>query len=269
VRPRVRTEIEVRSASSSWPIHVETDAGEFFIKVANNREGPRVLVHEWIGYSVARILGVETPDCEVVDLPETLRIRLPNGVLAAAGPAFGSKREKAQNWGGRSSVPSVSNPEAFSRLVVLDTLLLNVDRYSVREDGTVRKNADNLLLCEAGAVPGKFILKAIDHGHAFLGPAWKVPDLRKIDNVRDSRVFGLFPEFQTELEQKEVSETLRRAVAVTDFDECFQEVPKEWSLSAQEKAAIAEFLKLRATFLLRELPASLWPQQSLAKTEAE
>jgi hypothetical protein len=56
-RPRARTFIRVWEASSSKAAHVETDRGEYVVKVQNNPEGPRVLVNELIGpCSPARLM---------------------------------------------------------------------------------------------------------------------------------------------------------------------------------------------------------------------
>jgi hypothetical protein len=81
----------------------------------------------------------------MIDVPSQLKFELKPGLLAESGPAFGSRHEDAQTWGGKSSVAAVYNRKMFSQLVVLDTWLLNVDRYS-RCGGRIRHNPQNLLL---------------------------------------------------------------------------------------------------------------------------
>ena len=256
--------IKVWASSSSLAVSLDTDQGEYVAKVRNNPEGPRVLVNEWLGSSLARLLGILTPNFAIIDVPSQLKIELRPGLVALSGPAFGSQFEQGQTWGGKSSVAAVANPEIFSQLVVLDTWLLNVDRYSV-SDGHIRKNPQNLWLSEEGAPPGKFLLKAIDHGHCFRGTTWRATDLNKIDWVKDPNIFGMFPEFAELLKLDQVRATLERAAGMTrkEGDDILKEVPESWSLSPTDAQSLVEFLLDRARYLRTTLPGSIWPQQML------
>jgi hypothetical protein len=256
--------ISVWSSSNSLAAHVDTDAGEYVIKVANNPDGPRVLVNEWIGCSIASLLGLLTPDFAIVNVPPELGFELKPGLLAVSGLAFGSRFEQGQTWGGRSSVRAVANQEAFSRLVVFDTWLLNVDRYSLT-DGKVRKNVQNLWLSQEGAPPRKFLLKAIDHGYCFRGPSWRGNDLKRIESTKDPRIFGMFPEFVDQLEPTEVRNALGTADAITGgkIREIVDQVPTAWQLLETEKGAVIEFLLDRLRYLKTTISEGIWPQKDL------
>ena len=264
-RPRVRAFISIFERSSSLAAHVDTDVGEYVIKVRNNPEGPRILVNEWIGTSLARHLGVLTPDFGVVDVPELIDIPLRAGLRAEAGPAFGSRFERVQPWAGGSSVVAVANPEIISRLIVLDTWILNVDRYSVGDDNRIQQNRHNILLSTEGAPEGKFSLKAIDHGHCFRGTSWRAHDLRKIAAMRDRRVYGLFPEFRAHLERPVVGAALAAASEIRPggIRTILRGIPREWGLSHSEAEVVEGFLVDRAKYLLAELTGMLWPQTEL------
>jgi hypothetical protein len=152
----------------------------------------------------------------------------------------------------------------FSQLVVLDTWLLNIDRYSV-SNGRIRKNPQNLWLSEDGAPPGKFLLKVIDHGHCLRGTTWRAGDLNKIDWVKDPNIFGMFPEFAHLLEAEQVRATLEGAAEMTrkEANDILREIPGSWSLSTNEARSVVEFLLDRAQYLRRTLPGSIWPQRAL------
>lgn len=263
-RPAATLFISVWENSSSLAAHVSTDSGGHVIKVRNNPEGPKVLVNEWVGTSIATELGVLVPDFAIVDVPEQLNIPLRPGLTAEPGPAFGSRFEEGQTWAGRSSVPAVANAEAFSRLIVLDTWLLNVDRYSI-VDNRVRKRPENLWLSMEGAPAGKFLLKAIDQGHCFGGTGWGAPDLKRIDAVKNPSVFGLFPEFEGRLLRDEVTRTLERAASITRMrlNVIIDQMPPEWGLSRAEAEALLDFLLDRARYLKTELIGNIWPQHDL------
>jgi hypothetical protein len=263
-RPSATLFISVWENSSSLAAHVATDQGEHVIKVRNNPEGPRVLINEWVGTSIAAELGVLVPDFAIVNVPEQLEIPLRPGLIAEPGPAFGSRFEEGQPWAGKSSVSAVANDDAFSRLVVLDTWLLNVDRYSISRN-RVRKKPENLWLSVEEAPPGKFLLKAIDEGHCFGGTGWGASDLRRIDSIKHPAIFGLFPEFENRLQREEVVRTLERASSITRarLKAIIDQVPGEWGLSRAEAEALLEFLLDRARYLRTELPGKIWPQRDL------
>jgi hypothetical protein len=265
--PRVRAFISIFEASSSLAAHVDTDAGEYVIKVANNPEGPRVLVNEWVATSLARAVGVVTPDFAIVEVPEALSFELRPGLAAVPGPAFGSRFERGQPWKGTAALATIANPEMLSRMVMLDTWLLNVDRHSVSPDGTrTRINKDNVFLSQDGAPAGQFRLKAIDQGHCFGGPTWTTRTLRAIDTVRDRRVFGRFPEFDAHLDLAEVRRTLEAALRVERpaIDAIVAGLPaSSWGLTETDAAALREFLDQRIRFLDARLLGMLWPQLEL------
>ncbi|MGH7948368.1 MAG: HipA family kinase [Candidatus Binataceae bacterium] len=261
-RPRVRAIIQIFDASSSRALHVDTDDGEFVIKVTGNPEGPRVLIGEWIGTSLARRIGLSTPDFAIIDVPSAISIPSSAAPHGSLGSAFGSRFEKLQPWGGKSSVGAVTNTEMFSRIVVLDTWLRNVDRYSVSPGGRIRKNDQNLVLSTAGAAKGKFVVKAIDHGHILSGPSWTKSQLSGIAAVKDRAVYGRFPEFEGYLAVAEIRKTLRRARRSNEswLLSMIRQIPFEWGLRSGEAEAVIEFLRARATYLESTLVGMIWPQ---------
>ncbi len=241
---------------------VGTTDGDFVVKVANNPAGPRVLANDWVGTRLAGIIGVPTPEPMIVEVPPGLVMELRPGLVAAAGPAFGSRFEDGNAWGGEASTRGVANADVFSRLVVLDTWILNVDRYSVDESGRVRRNVDNLFLSTRDAPKGKFILKALDHGHCLGGPSASAAFLRKIDNIKLDRHYGLFPEFPAP-DLRIVEETLSTIVGLprSALAEILAELPPEWGFGGRENVeAVVRFLVDRGEFLHHEL-VNMLPQQ--------
>lgn len=260
--PIVSAYIRTFDQSSSRALHVDTDAGEFVIKVLNNPEGPRVLVNEWLGTSLARLLDLPVPDFDIVEVPARLQLPLRPGETAYAGLAFGSRFERGQTWGGEVDLRRAANLDAVSKLVVLDTWLRNVDRYSVGPDGRVRENRWNVFLSIEDAPRGRFILKAIDQGHSFGGVTWRSRDLRALPAVRDRRPYGNFPEFGRWLDREVVRSTVALAtdISMERLENILGEMPRTWLGSGEDREALAQFVRDRAQFLATNIELMLWAQ---------
>lgn len=250
-RPRVRAFVK-RHATQSQAAHVDTDCGEYFIKAINNQDGPPVLIAEWVGSIAARWLGVDIPDFAVVELADVVDVPLDadGRTMAKSGPCFGSKLIEAAGWNGDAgALEAAENQDMIPAIVVLDTWLINLDRFCRKPDGASRfNNPGNLLLGTSGARKGKFLIVAIDFGYALGGPSWSARRLSAIGTIEDDTIYGCFPAFQPYMRRcwlKAVTVRLR------EFDEdvargFLADVPSEWGLTSSAGDAVVEFLKRRA-----------------------
>ncbi len=250
-RPRVRAFIK-RYATQSQAALVDTDCGEYVIKAMNNRDGPPVLIAEWVGSMAARWLGVDIPDFAIVELNDVVDVRLDDDEreVAAPGPCFGSKLIEAAGWNGDAgALEAVENQSMIPAIVALDTWLINLDRFCRNADGTARfNNPGNLLLGTKDAGKGKFRIVAIDFGYALGGPLWNARRLSAIGTIRDDTIYGCFPVFQPYMQRHWVEAMTAR---LREFDEdvarsFLADVPSEWGLSSSAGDAVVEFLKRRA-----------------------
>lgn len=240
-------------ATSTRPILVDTDCGMALVKAPANPEGPHALAREWIGTIAARELGLPTFEiATIVPNSDEVAMLLSEGhVHASQGRYLAIRWEEGSTWAGNArQLQEPSNPECVSQLVVLDTWIRNRDRYlpPTATNPRGRRNDRNVWL-SSGGVGSQPLMKAMDHTHCLCSEDLQVGLLR-IDNAKDKRVYGMFPEFAARVEPTAVrtatsrlSEAAQR-VATHDLSHI-----RDWAVSAEALRAVYSFLSLRAAFL--------------------
>jgi hypothetical protein len=239
-------------ASSSRTALIQTDAGLTYLKAINNPEGPHVLACDLVGTELARRFGLRTFDVDTLVLTDVDEIPL-DGATADEGPSFVSRSEDGITMGGHEALTDVDNLDNLNWIVAFDTWVRNCDRYGPGHGhgGGPRINLDNLFLSTEAAPDGKFILKAIDHGHIFTCGRPLSPRLADIDNVQDERIYGLFPSFLGHLTIEPMEGVLEifRDVESRLWEDLLAQIPNEWEVSNEAKQAIDQFLLNRARYL--------------------
>jgi hypothetical protein len=139
---------------------VETDQGEGYLKAIGNPGGEHCIACEYVGTQLARWFCLPTFDFALVNVSDVDMLPFSKGGNAKPGPAFITRKERGQPWGGSErELKKLINPNDLTRLVIFDTLTLNWDRYSIDAPGKRRINRDNVFLSQEGP-PGKLVLKA-------------------------------------------------------------------------------------------------------------
>ncbi len=244
---------------------VETDAGTGYLKALGNPEGPHALVCELIGTRLAAFLGLQTLDWALVNLPQGKAINYSNGTHSKAGTAFVTRDESASEessrpWDGtEADLECLENPSDLAGLVVLDTWTRNCDRFSESGfAGEARRNLRNVLLSPVGTAPGMLRLLAIDHTHCFTCGREITPRIANLASVRDSKLYGLFPEFSRYVSREAVKRPLERAQTLSrEAASRITAVPADWGLGAEAREALGTFLLDRAIYLGENLVGSL------------
>jgi hypothetical protein len=255
-------------ATSACTALVETDAGKGYLKALGGPEGPHTLVCEWVGTRLAKWFGLPTFDFAIISVTEADEIPFHNGGKAQVGPAFITRAESGEPWSGEEKqLEKLMNPQDISRLVVFDAWTLNCDRHSWPAHGGMgqpRINRDNVFLSEE-APQGQFLLKAMDHTHCFTCGGELSRNLRNIDKIKDSRVFGLFPEFRKYLERVQVRQAIAdlRRVDRAEVVRITQEIPREWEVGGEALEALADLVVGRASYVADTIESQLWPQKDL------
>jgi hypothetical protein len=254
--------------TSACTVLVETDDGKGYLKALGGPEGPHTLACEWVGTRLAKWFGLPTFDFGILPVTDVDDIPFHNGTRAQVGPAFVTRAESGESWGGKEQqLQRLINPQDIGRLVVFDTWTLNCDRHSIPASsrmGRARVNRNNVFLSEE-APDGQFLLKAMDHTHCFTCGKPLSRKVREIDNVKDSRVFGLFPEFRPLLDRGLVKVAVRdlqrmdRSTAVS----MTQSIPGEWDVTADAVEALVDLIVGRAAFVANTIESQLWPQLEL------
>jgi hypothetical protein len=251
--------------TSACTVLVETDAGKGYLKAVGNNEGPNILACEWIGTRLAAWFGLPTFDFAMIDVTENDELPFHNGSKAQVGRAFITRGEAGEPWSGdEKQLGRLFNPQDMSRLVVFDTWTLNCDRHSWKGEGAARRariNRNNVFLSE-DAPEGQFLLKAMDHTHCFTCGKELSRKLRELDKIRNSRLFGLFPEFQKYLDRPQVQQAARdlRRMNRTEAARMTDGIPKEWEVTSDALDALRDLIVGRATFVADTIEGQIWPQ---------
>ncbi|MBT9586051.1 hypothetical protein IV102_22105 [bacterium] len=216
-----------------------------------NPGGSQALFCELVGTRAATWLELPTLQYFLVDVTEPELVTYADGTKSEAGPAFITRLEDGTPWGGSADeLRYVENIEVLAGLIVLDTWLLNCDRYRLR-DGRERRNVRNLFLTARDAQKGKFRVLAMDHTHCFTCGRELTGRISNLDNIRSTQVLGDFPEFCGYVSQKGVS---RFAERLSRFGKPATEtllasIPKSWGISAEVCSSVGEFLVQLAGFV--------------------
>jgi hypothetical protein len=263
-QPRRIVRVVEAFPTASSVVRVETDQGEGFLKALGNAAGPHSLACEFVGTRLARRLGLPTLTLALMNVTGELPIPLGNGQMALPGPAFITRVEDGAPWGGDAEdLKRLDNAADLARLVVFDTWTRNCDRYMPREGGP-RINRDNVFLSRQGAPAGRFVLKAIDHGHCFDHRPELTVRLADIECVRDDRVYGLFPEFVGLVDRESLLRAVEdvQAIPRAEVEALLRDVPREWEVRDAVTEAWCNLICQRATYI-RQIVDRHWPRQSL------
>ena len=208
-------------------------------------------------------LGLPTLDFCLIEVTADDEIPLYGGGIASPGPAFISRAEPGMNWGGTSvELETVDNRRDISGLVVLDTWLRNCDRYN---PGGERMNRDNVFFVQYPGGKKRVLLKAMDFTHAFTCGRALTRRLGFIENVRDERIYGLFPEFPGYLSREEVGRLaarLKSNLAGHSRSNLSPDAKRMGSRQSDQKH-LGEYDADRARFVSETIESRLWPQQEL------
>ncbi len=176
---------------------IEADDGAFYIvKFRNNPQHRRILINEAIAGAILSHLQITAPACQIVSLsagfleanPEVCIQLGTRKTPVEPGWHFGSRhpgdpdRLAIYDFIPDALLNQVANAEQFRAVLVFDRWVANADgRQSVFFRGQL-----NDWLARPGVPPRKmgFVVSMIDHGFAFNGPHWDLPD---------SAITGLYP----------------------------------------------------------------------------
>jgi hypothetical protein len=176
---------------------VEADDGNFYIvKFQNNPQHRRILVNEVIAAGILEHLQITSPSCEIVRLSaaflaENPDVHLQTGtkhVAVEPGWHFGSRHPgHPDTMAIYDFIPDVllnqvANGQHFLAILAFDRWVSNADG---RQTIYFRAHLNDWL-ARPGVPPRKlgFVAMMIDHGFAFNGPHWDLPD---------SGATGLYP----------------------------------------------------------------------------
>jgi HipA-like protein len=129
---RAHRVVRADRGGSSWPVLVETDAGEFYTKLRGAGQAPASLVSEIIVGELADALELSVPARVLIDIPPAVRTENRDDELVrllhwSIGRNLGFQLLSNARTFTPMDVPQV-DPELASRIVWLDGLVQNPDR---------------------------------------------------------------------------------------------------------------------------------------------
>ena len=212
------------------------DDGEtYVVKFKNQR---RAVINEFVGYAVARFLGVP--------VPPNRPVLVPRGVIEASGDLNRLGLTTAVHHGSmllkgcvdfrsiRARELALENADALPGLVVFGNLVLN-------HDGN---NADNNLLQISPS--GGVQYRAVDFDEILAGPRWTIDTMRL--TAPSTELVPVFPIIRSSVTGAsslspwlELSESLSKEFLVG----MLQDVPASWDIGEAEGSAICDFLLTR------------------------
>ena len=236
-----------RFSSGSQPIIFYDDSDiPWVVKYQNNPQGLRVLVNEWISSPLAKLLGLPTPDVDLIDIPEPLIVanRIPantsllNGPLMQAGISFGSQFVDPNFCPPQPShISNLVNADVLPAMVVFDTWVINADRTN---------NQGNVLVSPVLPIgSGQFKFHMIDMGFIH-SPHWNVSLLT---SIRDHpNIYSMNPLLMCYLQGPLAVARFRHyldrleGLNVSEIWRIVQSIPPEWKVSDDEMDALYSFL---------------------------
>ena len=264
-RPSWRPTV-IRHHIESFPtgagaILVHTDAGDGYLKVMGNPAGEHALACELVGTQLAAWFGLPTFDFAIIQVGEIDELPFATGGFAVPGPAFITRAERGEPWGGTMrELKLLTNPEDITRLVIFDTWTLNCDRHAPNKSR--KPNRNNVFLSEK-APKGRLRLLAMDHTHCFAFGSALSARIAHIDRIQDPNIYGLFPEFRELLDKTVAHRCVNRLRQMDQdlLDRIAQSIPSEWDVHRRAKEALTSLLLGRSRYVADCIMDRLWPQR--------
>ena len=219
---------------------LEADDGYFYIvKFQNNPQHRRILVNEILAAGILDHLQITSPPTEIVSLSaeflrENPEVDLQTGtrrMLIEPGWHFGSRHPghpdtmAIYDFIPDALLTQVANSQQFLAVLAFDRWVANADGRQ-----TIYFRAQlNDWLARPGVPPRKlgFVVMMIDHGFAFNGPHWDLPD---------SAVTGLYPRRIVYQNVRSLSDFEPWIERIRSFpaevlDRALRRIPPEWTAS--------------------------------------
>ncbi len=232
-------DLRIRKGSAGSHAFECDDGQTYFVKFM---DGTRTVVNEHVGYSLAGFLGLPVPESRYVTVSQNL-IDASNDLKkrgVVGGEHHGTRwMEGCVDFKGlvvRELV--IANASSLPGLIVLDNLLLNMDR----------NNPGNNLLQTMPS--GKREFRTVDFSETLSGRNWSIETLEVAKMT--SHLMPVFPvialavngmsSFSPWLEKTE-------SLSAERVDGILSGVPDSWGVGASEKAAISDFILTRKTMI--------------------
>ncbi|NYE06800.1 hypothetical protein F4694_003580 [Bacillus niacini] len=203
----------------------------------------KTLANEWVGYCLARYLGLPIPFAKLVEIPQEFSSQYPElSQMMHTQFQFASLYVPDCFDGHQvTEVPAITNKENLAGIILFDYWLCNRDR--------TRKN---IILCDD--TPYSYRLRIIDHAEVFASYNWTLQDIETLPitilKSTTHQIMACFIENEQEFyEQLEIIQTL----PIHLIEEIVAVIPEDWQVTSEERKAIVTTLHTRRKRILKKL----------------
>lgn len=212
---------------------------------------------------MAELFGLPTFERAVFDYDGFPEVELYSRGVAQAGPAWISRLEEGITWSGRKEdLNLISNKADLAKLVILDTWILNCDRYDPR---TRRVNRNNVFFSrkDPGVLP--FRLMAMDHTHSFTCGRPLGARLSSIEYIKNDTILGLFPEFKEVITYADLvaAQNALGKIPTGEIEHAVDDLPDEWEIDNSIRTTLKTFLNQRRDYVIEDLSTRIIDQPEL------
>lgn len=243
--------------SGSEVVLVKTDCCQGYGKFLGNKASPHVLACEFLGTRMAMHLGLPTFEHGIVNYDGIAEIELESGRKAEEGPAWVTRREIGDEWSGDiTDLSEISNREDVAKLVVLDTWLLNCDRFFKGRGPAYR----NVFFARRSEKKPYFTLLAMDHTHCFTCGSEITKHLGHIDSIQSDEIYGLFPAFRDFMLWTELDSACKSLSLITDnvIRSEIDTLPSEWEIDKDLRQTLFNFITRRRDYVAEGLVSRIF-----------
>lgn len=202
----------------------------------------KILFNEWLGYALARYMGLPIPPSRFVEIPPDFLATIEEKEdIIYTSKQFATQFIPNCLNAHELEQPNIVNQDQLAGIITLDYWLYNTDRT---RKNVLFKHVEN----------GHY-LYMIDLADSFGSFAWKLEDLQMIDqqNLLKSATHQIMASFIKNKEEFEKQLHIIEAIPSLLLREIVEFTPDDWNITKEEKEAIIEFLIFRRDKILPQL----------------
>jgi hypothetical protein len=213
------------------------------VKFAENIQGPRGLINEYIAFEIGRILKLPMPESYFVKVPTDSNLSITTHGeerLLEKRIAFGSKYlEKATAIYSERFIATCSNKSDMLLIILFDHLIHNVDRNTNLANTLFQSNTK--------------LIYIIDHERIFgAGNIWDKHtchrgenDKFRVESFQGNTLYGMINRNVNLMAQIPLAVSRIKSVGKMDLKNIIDHIPKDWDCNEEDRNALLSYLTTR------------------------
>ncbi|MFF2879068.1 HipA family kinase [Gottfriedia sp. NPDC057991] len=217
-----------------------SDGNRYAVKCKNNFHGTRELVNEYVVAKLGQLLNLPVVPFEIVNMSEKQIQQIPQKFSSQYQPGNQFASLFIDNCIGlakkppRPTINEVNNPHILAGILVFDYWVHDADR--TKSNILLKRHPD-----------GQYDIQMIDHGKCFPGGyKWNAETLQKSKKFKKDSIVHIWTvDMLNDLNI--ITSYIEKILALSDasIEEVIQDIPVDWNVSNEDKAALFNYLKDR------------------------